>query len=104
MTVRYFCDIREARSLAVSIFAAVALAMLAASPASIAAAAGCSPYGDPPQTLISDPVPNCIGGTRLGPWEYSHGTAPHACLHQSPPPHTTDTPPLLVLVHLPLAA
>ena len=99
MTVRHLCDIREARSLAVSIFAAVALAMLAASPASIADAAGCSPFGNPPQTLISDPVPNCIGGTRLGPWNDSDGTARYACLYQPASAKTTNRLPLLVWIH-----
>jgi len=99
MTVRYLCDIREARSLAVSILAAVALAMLAASPGSVAAAAGCSPYGNPPQRLISDPVPNCLGGTRLGPWNDSDGTPRYACLYQPASAKTTNRLPLLVWIH-----
>ena len=99
MTVRHFCDIREARSLVVSIFAVIALAMLSAWPDSIAAAAGCTPFGNPPQTLVSDPVPNCTGGTLLGPWNDSDGTPRYACLY-SPASATKSNPlPMLVWIH-----
>ena len=99
MTVRHFCDIREARGLVVSIFAVIALAMLSAWPDSIAAAAGCTPFGNPPQTLVSDPVPNCTGGTLLGPWNDSDGTPRYACLY-SPASATKSNPlPMLVWIH-----
>ena len=56
-------DIRATRwfGLVSSIFTAVVLATLAASPGSATAAIGCTPFGDPPQTLLSDPVPICLG-------------------------------------------
>jgi poly(3-hydroxybutyrate) depolymerase len=99
MTVRYLCDIREARSLALSLFAAVALAMLAAWPGSAVAASGCGPFGDPPQTLIMNEVPNCIGGTRLGPWNDSDGTPRYACLYAPASASASNKLPLLVWIH-----
>src|SRR5258707_10852335 len=84
---------------AISVFAAVALAMLAAWPASIAVAAGCSPFGNPPQTLISDPVPNCFGGTPLGPWNDSDGTPRYACLYKPASATMTNRLPMLVWIH-----
>ena len=101
MSVSYLSYIRESRgsSIAVSIFAAVAIAMLAVSPRSAFAATACGPFGDPPQTLISNPIPNCLGGTRLGPWNDSDGTPRYACLYQ-PASATTSSPlPLLVWLH-----
>src|SRR5258708_9388347 len=73
--------------------------MLAAWPASIADAAGCSPFGNPPQTLISNPVPNCLGGTRLGPWNDSDGTPRYACLYQPTSATKSNPLPLLVWIH-----
>jgi len=95
MTVHYLRRVAPA----ISIFAAVALAMLAAWPASIAAAAGCSPFGNPPRTLISNEVPNCVGGTRLGPWNDSDGTPRYACLYQPASATTTNRLPMLVWLH-----
>ena len=51
----------------------------------VAAAIGCAPFGDPPQTLISYSVPNCLGGTRLGPWYDSTALpAMRACTNLRP--------------------
>ena len=88
MSVSYLSYIRESRgsSIAVSIIAAAAIAMLAVSPAS--AATACGPFGDTPQTLISNPIPNCLGGKRLGPWNDSDGRrGTHACTYQRQRPH-----------------
>src|SRR5258708_18069879 len=73
--------------------------MLAAWPASIADAAGCSPFGNAPQTLIMNEGPNCVGGTRLGPWNDSDGTPRYACLYQPASATTTNRLPLLVWIH-----
>jgi poly(3-hydroxybutyrate) depolymerase len=100
MRVSYLSHIRETRRVAraVSLFAAVAAVMLAAWPAS-AAASGCGPFGDPPQTLLGDPVPACLGGTRLGPWKDSDGTERYACLYQPAAASATNRLPLLVWLH-----
>jgi hypothetical protein len=75
------------------------LAILAALPHGALAATGCTPFGNPPQTLISNPVPLCVGGTRLGPWNDSDGTPRYACLY-APASATTSNPlPLLVWIH-----
>ena len=94
-------DIRATRwfGLVSSIFTAVVLATLAASPGSATAAIGCTPFGDPPQTLLSDPVPICLGGTRLGPWYDSNGTARYACLYEPAGASPTNRLPLLVWLH-----
>ena len=97
----HFYNIREMRklALAVSLFAAFGVAILAASPASSAATTGCGPFGDPPQTMLSNPVPVCLGGMRLGPWDDSDGTPRYACLYQPPAATTSNPLPLLVWLH-----
>ena len=100
MSVSYLSHIGEARrsSIAVVILTVIAVAILAVSP-SASATAICGPFGDPPQTLISNPIPNCLGGTLLGPWNDSDGTPRYACLYQ-PSSATTSSPlPLLVWLH-----
>jgi Esterase PHB depolymerase len=86
-------------ALAVSLFAAAAFATQAASPGSAAAQTGCGPFGDPPQTLLSDPIPTCAGGTLLGPWNDSDGTPRYACLYLPPAATATNPLPLLVWLH-----
>ncbi len=101
MSVTYLSQVRETRrsSIALSILAGVALAMLAISPEVVSANTACGPFGDPPQTLISNPIPICLGGTVLGPWSDSDGTPRYACLYQ-PASATTASPlPLLVWLH-----
>jgi hypothetical protein len=101
MRAIHLYDILETRWFAIvsSLFAAVAIATLAASPGSAAAAIGCTPFGDPPQTLLSDPVPNCFGGTRLGPWYDSDGTPRYACLYEPAGASPSNRLPLLVWLH-----
>jgi hypothetical protein len=99
MTVRCLCDIREARSLAASFFAIIVVATLAVSSGSSSAATACSPFGNPPQTLISNEIPNCIGGTRLGPWNDSDGTPRYACLYQPASATKSNPLPMLVWIH-----
>ncbi len=97
----HFYHIREMRkfAIAVSLFAAFNVALLAASPAASAATVGCGPFGDPPQTMLSNPVPACLGGTRLGPWNDSDGTPRYACLYQPPAATPSNPLPLLVWLH-----
>src|SRR5215472_1354439 len=77
----------------------VAIAMLTALPRGAQAASACTPFGNPPQTLISNPVPMCVGGKLLGPWNDSDGTPRYACLY-APASGTTSNPlPLLVWIH-----
>src|SRR5580704_4787740 len=82
-----------------SLLVAVAIATIAASPGSASAAIGCTPFGDPPQTLISDPVPTCLSGTLLGPWYDSNGTPRYACLYEPASASPSNRLPLLVWVH-----
>jgi len=100
MSVSYLSYIRESRgsSIAVSIIAAVAFAILAVSP-SASATTACGPFGNHPQTLIANEVPNCIGGTRLGPWNDSDGTPRYACLYQPASATTSNPLPMLVWLH-----
>jgi hypothetical protein len=76
-----------------------AIAMLAISRSSDAATGGCSPFGNSPQTLISNPVPFCLGGTRLGPWNDSDGTPRYACLYKPASASASNRLPLLVWLH-----
>jgi hypothetical protein len=101
MTVSHFCRVGEHRRrvLAGPLFAAFALAILAGSAGSAPAATGCSPFGNPPQTLIMNEVPTCAGGTLLGPWNDSDGTARYACLYQPASASASNKLPLLVWLH-----
>jgi dienelactone hydrolase len=59
----------------------------------------CSPFGNPPVTFISNIVPKCTGGQRLGPWNDAAGTPRYACLYE-PPQAAPDAPlPLVVYLH-----
>jgi predicted esterase len=92
-----FC-IGETRwsALAASLFV---VAILAGLPSAAAAATACGPFGNPPQTLISNEVPNCLGGTRLGPWNDSDGTPRYACLYEPASASATNKLPMLVWLH-----
>ncbi len=81
------------------LFVLLAIATLAAGPGSAAAATACSPFGNPPQTLISNPVPICAGGTLLGPWNDSDGTPRYACLYEPLGASESNPLPLLVWLH-----
>ena len=94
---RHF-DVRETRKFALAVYFA-AVAILAAWPSSAAVAGGCTPFGNPPQTLVSSPVPMCTGGTTLGPWNDSDGTPRYACLYQAGAASTSNPLPLLVWLH-----
>ena len=77
MRLTYLVHVREMRGIAFALSLAAVVAMLP----SAGLAAGCGPFGDSPQTLISNPVPICLGGTRLGPWNDSDGTPRYGCLY-----------------------
>lgn len=94
----HICEVRKL-GLALPLFAVVAVAMLAAWPGPAIAAGGCGPFGDPPQTFISNEVPICLGGTRLGPWNDSDGTPRYACLYEPASATTSNPLPLLVWLH-----
>jgi poly(3-hydroxybutyrate) depolymerase len=88
-------------ALAVSLFVLVA-AMLAASTDQAAQAAGCTQFGNPPQTLNSSPVPMCNAATNgklLGPWNDSDGTPRYACLYAPAAASATNPLPMLVWIH-----
>jgi poly(3-hydroxybutyrate) depolymerase len=99
MTTCHSSDVRRSRTFLPVASLVVARAMLAALPRCAIAASGCTPFGNPPQTLISDPVPLCVGGTRLGPWNDSNGTARYACLYTPASASTKNPLPLLVWIH-----
>ncbi len=98
MRVNSLSCIGETRwsALAASLFA---LAILTGLPSAAAAATACGPFGNPPQTLIANEVPNCIGGTRLGPWNDSDGTPRYACLYEPAFASATNKLPMLVWLH-----
>jgi len=91
--------VRETRGLALALSICAAVAVLAAWPCSETLASGCSPFGNPPQTLVSSPVPMCTGGTTLGPWNDSDGTPRYACLYEAAAASTSNPLPLLVWLH-----
>src|SRR5215469_7053262 len=64
-----------------------------------APAAECTAYGDPPATPIANIVPLCTGGTRLGPWNDSDGTARYACLYEPKAAAASEPLPMLVFLH-----
>jgi predicted esterase len=99
MTAGHQSHLREIRkvALAVSLFAAIMI--LVARPSSSAAATGCTPFGNPPQTLVSSPVPMCTGGKLLGPWNDSDGTPRYACLYSPSAASTSNPLPMLVWLH-----
>jgi predicted esterase len=65
-------------------------------------AQSCTPFGDPPETLISSTPPHCRGGTLLGPWSDPDGTPRWACLWLPRAPSSRPRP-LLVYLHPSLA-
>jgi predicted esterase len=99
MTAGHQSHLREIRkvALAVSLFAAIMI--LVARPSSSAAATGCTPFGNPPQTLVSSPVPMCTGGKLLGPWNDSDATPRYACLYSPSAASTSNPLPMLVWLH-----
>ncbi len=58
----------------------------------------CGPFGAPPAHFIKSPVPYCLGGTRLGPWNDSDGNNRYACLYKPDPPAARPLP-LLIYLH-----
>jgi poly(3-hydroxybutyrate) depolymerase len=81
------------------------LALIAAATAAVASSCAsnqivrCSPYGDPPASVLGSPVPDCPGGQRLAPWTDAGGTPRYACLW-SPRNSSTAAPlPLIVFLH-----
>jgi hypothetical protein len=74
------------------------LLLLLAAAAPEAAAQSCTPFGDPPATLIESAPPKCPGGTRLGPWPDPDGTPRWACLWAPRAPSSRPRP-LLVYLH-----
>ena len=77
------------------------IAMIAAMPDRASAQSGCTPFGNPPQTLIMNEQPTCtagLNGKLLGPWNDSDGTPRYACLYAGSA--TTANPlPMLVWIH-----
>jgi poly(3-hydroxybutyrate) depolymerase len=99
MGCHFYIRQRGSSALAISFFVFISAAMLAALRSTAAAATACGPFGNPPQTLIANEVPNCIGGTRLGPWNDSDGTPRYACLYEPASASTTNKLPMLVWLH-----
>ena len=95
----YLSRVRGMRrfALAGSIFAIVSIFVVSASRA--VAATGCTPFGNPPQTLVSSPVPMCTTGKLLGPWNDSDGTPRYACLYAPAAASTSNPLPMLVWLH-----
>jgi dienelactone hydrolase len=64
-----------------------------------AVAQPCTPFGDPPATLIESTPPTCPGGgARLGPWADPDGTPRWACLWK-PSARSSRPRPLVVYLH-----
>ena len=61
--------------------------------------AQCTPFGNPPQTLLADIKPTCTGGKLLGPWNDSDGTARYSCLYEPSQASPKAQLPLVVYVH-----
>lgn len=99
MTTGHPSDIRQSLSFVSAALLLAAVVMLFVSPRCALAASACTPFGDPPQTLISDPVPLCVGGTLLGPWNDSNGTPRYACVYTPASASTKNPLPLLVWIH-----
>jgi hypothetical protein len=95
MRVTYLVHVREMRRISFALSLVAVVAMLP----SASLAATCGPFGDSPQTLISNPVPICPGGTRLGPWNDSDGTPRYACLYQPAAASRSNPLPMLVWLH-----
>ena len=68
-------------------------------PNAYAQLAGCTPFGNPPQTLIMNEVPICAGGSVLGPWNDSDGTPRYACLFTPSAASTSNPLPLVIFLH-----
>jgi hypothetical protein len=63
-------------------------------------AQACSPFGDPPATLVGQQtIPSCTGGQLQGPWNDSDGTPRYACLYESSHASTLTPLPLIVFLH-----
>ena len=80
-----------------------ALCALASVPLAVstAAAATCTPFGNPPATINSSTAPTCTGGQLLGPWNDPNGTPRWACLWT--PTSMTGPLPLIVYLHASLS-
>jgi predicted esterase len=61
--------------------------------------AACSPFGNAPQQLIMNEVPECVGGSVLGPWNDSDGTPRYACLFTPSAASTSNPLPLVIFLH-----
>lgn len=59
----------------------------------------CTPFGNPPQTLIQNEVPQCAGGTLLGPWKDGDGTPRYACLYEPQSVSTSARLPMVIYLH-----
>ncbi|HLX37163.1 MAG TPA: PHB depolymerase family esterase, partial [Candidatus Binataceae bacterium] len=59
----------------------------------------CTPFGDPPQPLVQNEVPECVGGSVLGPWNDSDGTPRYACLFTPLSASTSNPLPLVIFLH-----
>ena len=62
-------------------------------------AQSCSPFGDPPATVFSAPIPLCTGGTLLGPWSDGDGTNRYSCLYEPAAAGTNNPLPMVVFLH-----
>lgn len=63
------------------------------------AAHACSQFGDPPAKFISNVVPACKRGVRIGPWKDSDGTDRYACLYEPAQAAASKPLPLVVWLH-----
>ena len=99
MTGGQLSKVREMRKFALAVVSIFASFAILTACGSADAASGCGPFGDPPQTLVSNEVPLCVGGTLLGPWNDSDGTARYACLYQPASASASNKLPLLVWLH-----
>lgn len=68
-----------------------------------AGAQTCSPFGNPPATLIANVIPTCAGGMRLGAWNDADSTPRYACLYEPPQASPSNPLPLVIFLHPSLA-
>ena len=64
------------------------------------AADTCTPFGDAPRAIVSDPTPlTCLRGAPMDGWTDADGTPRRACLYE-PPGASADRPlPLIIYLH-----
>jgi dienelactone hydrolase len=59
----------------------------------------CSPFGNPPAKFLSNVIPQCNQGVRIGPWKDSDGIDRYACLYEPAQASRSKPLPMVVWLH-----